>query len=98
MSMSLRRGTRPEPIRVWKLRQWLPAVLAAAAGVGVTPTDAPAQQSPPAALRPVAAGGQAPKSDAKVDPKAEAKAEEPEKLFNPQFENAPWGEVLDEYA
>src|SRR5947209_3720598 len=35
-SMSLRLGTRPGSVPVWKLRRWLPAVLAAAAGLAGT--------------------------------------------------------------
>ena len=60
--MTLRHGTRPGFVRIWKLRKWLPAVLAAAAGIGGTPDwvlASPPSSAPvwgPATTIPVAFG------------------------------------------
>ena len=50
-SMLLRRSARSGALPVWKLRKWLPAVLAAALGVGVTADWARAQSDSPSRCR-----------------------------------------------
>src|SRR5439155_9805666 len=61
------------------------------------PSAGPVWQPASSPLPVAATGAQAPKADPKADPKAEAKADE-KPTINPQFDNAPWNEVLDWYA
>jgi type II secretory pathway component GspD/PulD (secretin) len=113
MSMRLRLGFRTGAVPVWKLRRWLPAVLAAAAGLGGPATLALAQ--PPAAhpltvdwqhvaAQPAGPTVPAP-APAAVRADAPKKADEPKKAEAPpektlavNFDNAPWQDVLDWYG
>ncbi|MDB5307519.1 MAG: hypothetical protein JWO38_1721, partial [Gemmataceae bacterium] len=89
--MSLRYGVWTGSAPVWKLRRWLPAILAAAAGIGGPAAWVLGQQ--PAAGVVAAPGPSGQKAD---DPK---KAEAPpEKTVSPNFDGAGWEAVLDWYA
>ena len=83
--MAQRNDSRRVSLPVWKLKKWLPAVLAAAAGVGGPVTWAFAQTTPPAATQPE-------KKDA---PPAPAAAE---KTVSINFDLAPWNDVLEWFS
>ncbi|MBX9624255.1 MAG: hypothetical protein K2X82_10645, partial [Gemmataceae bacterium] len=85
--MSPRHGGRARPVPVWKLRRWLPAVLAGAAGLGgVAAAQPPAD--PPKAERP------------KADDKKPADAAKPddEKRYGISWDKKPWEDVFDWYG
>jgi type II secretory pathway component GspD/PulD (secretin) len=103
--MSLRYGTRPGSVPVWRLRRWLPAALAAAVGAVAAPgalrADPPPAPWKPAVTIPIAAGqpevAPAPKAGQPAKPAANP-ADKPEKQITVQFVNAGWAEVLTWFA
>ena len=112
--MALRYRARVGSVPVWKLRRWLPAVLAAAAGIGgpvtwvyaqppAPPPHAPIAEWQRALFQPPPAPQPTPVVAGKVDappkPDAPVKADAPaEKTISVNFENTSWQDVLDWYG
>ena len=86
--MSLRRSTRSGTVPLWKLRRWLPTVLATAMGIGGPVTWVLAQPTAP----PPSPASQ-PKSDIPAKP-----PENGEKTVTVNFDGTPWENILDWYA
>src|SRR5262249_42934039 len=83
-TMSTRQTRHPGRVPSWRLRQWLPAVLAAGAGV-----------SPLALAQPPAGPARAPPAGPKP---AAAPAEKTEKTVSFVWEDKPWNSALDWFA
>ena len=81
--MLLRRGARLGMLPMWKLRKWLPGVLAAGLGIGVAGWADVQAPAPPSPMK---------KSG------TDAPAPAPEKTHTLYFAKANWPEVLDWFA
>src|SRR3954467_4407516 len=93
------RGARPGAVPFWKLfrlRRWLPGVLAAAAGLTGPVDRALAQPTTPLPMMPAPGTPGAVAPVAPVAPAVPAAA--PEKMVSIHFEKAKWEDVLDWYA
>ena len=93
--MLLRRSARSGAVPVWKLRKWLPGVLAAALGLGGAAGWAAAQTRP---AKPMPVTRHAGHGRARARENSRSAARAPEKTVSVNFKSANWDDVLDWFS